>query len=283
MVSVVHSVAAQGDDPQFPRLLADGLDARESGRLATALDFARETYATANLGSGEGIWSHARGMALIIAGLKLDADSRVAALLFALPACDEHATENLEARFGADVTRLVRGMSGLNRLRPITHGFVAVDKSGGKNAQETRAQVEVLRKMLLAMVEDIRVVLLRLASRTQTLRHYAAHPDDLRIEVARETLELYSPLANRLGVWELKWELEDLSFRFLHPDTYKKIAKMLDETRLEREQFIAAAIERVKRELAELGIAAEVYGRPKHIYSIWNKMRKKNLEFTDVY
>ncbi|MDR3159274.1 MAG: bifunctional (p)ppGpp synthetase/guanosine-3',5'-bis(diphosphate) 3'-pyrophosphohydrolase [Zoogloeaceae bacterium] len=283
MVSVVHSIAAQGEDPHSPHLLADALEARESDRLADALDFARRIYAEANLGSGEGIWSHALGIALIIAGLKLDADSRIAALLFAVPARDERAAETLEARFGADVARLVRGMSNLNRLRPITRGFAAADRVGGKNTQETRAQVEILRKMLLAMVEDIRVVLLRLASRTQTLRHYAAHPGDLRVEVARETLELYSPLANRLGVWELKWELEDLSFRFLHPDTYKKIAKMLDETRLEREQFIAAAIERVKRELAELGIAAEVYGRPKHIYSIWNKMRKKNLAFTDVY
>ncbi|MDR2364997.1 MAG: bifunctional (p)ppGpp synthetase/guanosine-3',5'-bis(diphosphate) 3'-pyrophosphohydrolase [Zoogloeaceae bacterium] len=283
MVSVVHSVAAQGDDPNSLRLLADDLNARESGRLAAALDFAREIYADANLGSGEGVWPHAMGIAFIIAGLKLDADSRIAALLFAVPAHDEEAAKSLDERFGADVARLVRGMSSLNRLRPIARSFVAADKTGSKNAQETRAQVEILRKMLLAMVEDIRVVLLRLASRTQTLRYYAAHPGELRAVIARETLELYSPLANRLGVWELKWELEDMSFRFLHPDTYRKIAKMLDETRLEREQFIAAAIEQVKRELADLGITAEVYGRPKHIYSIWNKMRKKNLEFTDVY
>ncbi|MDE2586517.1 MAG: bifunctional (p)ppGpp synthetase/guanosine-3',5'-bis(diphosphate) 3'-pyrophosphohydrolase, partial [Betaproteobacteria bacterium] len=138
--------------------------------------------------------------------------------------------------------------------------------------------------MLLAMVEDIRVVMLRLASRTQTLRYYAAVPDDLRVQVARETLELYSPLANRLGVWELKWELEDLSFRFLHPDTYKKIAKMLDEKRLEREQFIIDAVARVREELAQVGITnAEIYGRPKHIYSIWNKMRKKGVDFSEVY
>jgi GTP pyrophosphokinase len=283
MVSVVHSVAAQGDDPHFLHLLADGLEARESRQLAAALEFAREIYAGANLGSGEGAWPHALGIAFIVAGLKLDADSRIAALLFAIPACDEDAARTLDERFGAEVAGLVRGMSGLNRLRPVTRGFVAANGPGGKNAQETRAQVEILRKMLLAMVEDIRVVLLRLASRTQTLRYYAAQPDDLRVEIARETLELYSPLANRLGVWELKWELEDLSFRFIHPDTYKKIAKMLDETRLEREQFISAAIERVKRELAELGVTAEVCGRPKHIYSIWSKMRKKNLEFTDVY
>ncbi|MGB8148793.1 MAG: bifunctional (p)ppGpp synthetase/guanosine-3',5'-bis(diphosphate) 3'-pyrophosphohydrolase, partial [Azonexus sp.] len=139
-------------------------------------------------------------------------------------------------------------------------------------------------KMLLAMVEDIRVVLLRLASRTQTLRYYAAHQDDLRVQVARETLELYSPLANRLGVWELKWELEDLSFRFLHPDVYKKIAGMLDEKRSEREQFISDAVASVRAELETVGVHnAEVYGRPKHIYSIWSKMRKKDVEFSEVY
>ncbi|MDR1888498.1 MAG: bifunctional (p)ppGpp synthetase/guanosine-3',5'-bis(diphosphate) 3'-pyrophosphohydrolase [Zoogloeaceae bacterium] len=283
MVSVVHSVAAQSDDQHSLQTLTDGLGVGEPERLAAALVFAREIYADASLGSGEGVWSHALGIALIATGLKLDADSRIAALLFASPAHDASALERIGERFGPDVAQLVRGMTQLHRLRPITRGFVANGVGNDKNAQDTRAQVEILRKMLLAMVEDIRVVLLRLASRTQTLRYYADAPDDLRVEIARETLELYSPLANRLGVWELKWELEDLSFRFLHPDTYRKIAKMLDETRLEREQFIAAAILRVKGELAELGIAVEIHGRPKHIYSIWNKMRKKNLEFTDVY
>ncbi|MDR3322945.1 MAG: HD domain-containing protein, partial [Zoogloeaceae bacterium] len=270
MVSVLHSVAAQGDDQQFLQTLSDGLNVQEVERLQDALVFARHVYGEAALGSGEGIGSHAFGMALIVAGLKLDADARLAALLFAVPAYDEQGGERIEARFGSDVAQLVQGGFRLHRLRPITRGFMAGSSEGGNNhPQETRAQVEVLRKMLLAMVEDIRVVLLRLASRTQTLRYCAAHPDELRVEVAKETLALYSPLANRLGVWELKWELEDLSFRFLHPETYKKIARMLDEKRIERELFIADAITRLKKELSALGITAEVYGRPKHIYSIW--------------
>jgi GTP pyrophosphokinase len=242
-------------------------------------------YGDAVLGSGERIWSHALGMAVIIAGLKLDVESRMAALLFAVPAHDEHGITRIEERFGAPAAHLVNGISRLNRLRPITKGFVAANIEAGEvNPAEMKAQIEVLRKMLLAMVEDIRVVLLRLASRTQTLRYYAAHQDDLRVQVARETLELYSPLANRLGVWELKWELEDLSFRFLHPDIYKKIAGMLDEKRSEREQFITDAVARVREELAAAGVKkAEVYGRPKHIYSIWNKMRKKSVEFSEVY
>ena len=286
MVSVVHSVAALSDFDQFLATLTEGLTPADADRLRAAVEYAWETYGDRNLGSGERIWSHALGMAIIVAGLKLDAESRIAALLFAIPSYDEHhGVARVEERFGKPAAHLVQGISRLNRLRPITKGFVATNIEAGEiNPAEMKAQVEVLRKMLLAMVEDIRVVLLRLASRTQTLRFYAAHPDDLRVQVARETLELYSPLANRLGVWELKWELEDLSFRFIHPDTYKKIAKMLDEKRSEREQFIVDAVAKVRAELQAAGVKdAEIYGRPKHIYSIWNKMRKKGVEFSEVY
>ena len=285
MVSVVHSVAAQSDFEQFLSILSAGVPEPDVIRLRDAVTYAWEVYGDRTLGSGERIWSHALGMAVIIAGLKLDVESRIAAVLFAIPAQDEHGIQHIEQKFGKHAAQLVHGISRLNRMRPIGRGFVAVDIEGGEsNPAETRAQVEVLRKMLLAMVEDIRVVLLRLASRTQTLRYYAATPDDLRVQVALETLELYSPLANRLGVWELKWELEDLSFRFIHPDIYKNIAKQLDEKRSEREAFITDAVDRVRAELAEAGITqAEVYGRPKHIFSIWNKMRKKGVDFSEVY
>ncbi|WP_319238073.1 bifunctional (p)ppGpp synthetase/guanosine-3',5'-bis(diphosphate) 3'-pyrophosphohydrolase [uncultured Propionivibrio sp.] len=285
MVSVVHSVAAQSDFEHSLQTLSEGLSAEETEKIRAAAEFARTVYGDRLLGSDEGVWHHALGMALILVGLKLDADTRVAALLFALPTYDEQGLTKIEERFGAAAAHLVGGISRLNGLRPITHGFVAHSaESGDQNPNEMKAQIEVLRKMLLAMVEDIRVVLLRLASRTQTLRHYAESKDELRVQVARETLELYSPLANRLGVWELKWELEDLSFRFLHPDTYKKIAKQLDEKRAEREQFIADAVARLRQELESAGIAdAEIYGRPKHIYSIWNKMRKKGVDFSEVY
>jgi GTP pyrophosphokinase len=285
MVSVVHSVAAQSDFDQYFTILSDGLLPADALRLRASVEYAWEVYGEAMLGSGERIWSHALGMAVIIAGLKLDVDSRMAAVLFAIPAHDEHGIARIEERFGKPAAHLVNGISRLNRLRPITKGFVAANVEAGEvNPVEMKAQIEVLRKMLLAMVEDIRVVLLRLASRTQTLRFYAANPNDLRVQVARETLDLYSPLANRLGVWELKWELEDLSFRFLHPDTYKQIAKMLDEKRTEREQFIVDAVKKVREELEASGVKnAEIYGRPKHIYSIWNKMRKKNVEFSEVY
>jgi len=285
MVSVVHSVAAQSGLEHSLQTLSEGLSSTDAQKIRQAAEFAQAVYGDFTLGSGEGVWHHALGMALILVGLKLDADCRLAALLFAVPKHDEKGLAHIEERFGAAAAHLVDGISRLNRMRPITRGFVAHSGEGNeRNPVEMKAQIEILRKMFLAVVEDIRVVLLRLASRTQTMRHYAEEADELRVQVARETLELYSPLANRLGVWELKWELEDLSFRFLHPDIYKKIAKQLDEKRAEREQFIIDAVERLKRELATVGIHhAEIYGRPKHIFSIWNKMRKKDVEFSEVY
>jgi GTP pyrophosphokinase len=170
------------------------------------------------------------------------------------------------------------------RLHEQTFGQKEVAR--GKNtSQQATEHLETLRKMLLAMASDMRAVLVRLASRITTLRYFA----ELKLEnerthmYARDTMDLYAPLANRLGIWQLKWELEDLSFRFLEPVTYKRIAKMLEEKRLERESFVNAAIARLKAELAAAGIKAEVYGRPKHIYSIWNKMRGKSLDFSELY
>lgn len=284
MVSVVHSVAALSDFEQFLATLAEGLPPADADRLRGAVEYAWETYGDRTLGSGERIWSHALGMAVIIAGLKLDAESRIAAVLFAIPSHDEHGVARIEERFGKPAAHLVHGISRLNKLRPITKGFVATNIEAGEvNPVEMKAQVEVLRKMLLAMVEDIRVVLLRLASRTQTLRYLTEHDSDSKEELARESMDLYAPLANRLGVWQLKWELEDLSFRFLEPQTYKRIAKMLDERRVEREAFIETSIKRLKDDLAAAGVQADVYGRPKHIYSIYNKMRAKHLDFSQVY
>jgi GTP pyrophosphokinase len=133
------------------------------------------------------------------------------------------------------------------------------------------------------MVGDIRVVLLRLASRTQSLRYLAAAPEAERRAVAQETMDIYAPLANRLGIWQLKWELEDLSFRYLQPEEYKGIARKLDETRGERERFLAGVEKQLGEELAAAGIKAEITGRPKHLYSIWNKMRSKGLDFEGLF
>ncbi|WIM06154.1 MAG: bifunctional (p)ppGpp synthetase/guanosine-3',5'-bis(diphosphate) 3'-pyrophosphohydrolase [Candidatus Nitricoxidivorans perseverans] len=238
---------------------------------------ARELYLGRRLGTGEDILEHAEGMVARLAELGLDSDARVAALLFAAHDHMPDAGEKLAAEFGAPVAALVANLHRLKGLRPLTEAAAA---RGGGAAE---AQAEILRKMLLAMADDIRVVLLRLASRTQTLRWLTGHDIPLRRDMARESLEIYAPLANRLGVWQMKWEIEDLSFRFIEPETYKRIAKMLDEKRAEREAFIESAIARLKDEMAKAGVNAEVYGRPKHIYSIRNKMRAKNLDFSEVY
>jgi GTP pyrophosphokinase len=264
----------------LPEIVWVDLDPVQRESLAAVAAQAKATYADALLGSGEAVWPHAVGMAQMAAELRLDITSRQAALLFAFPNEENFNKDKFEQQFGEDIARLVKGVDRLNQMRPVTQGFAA---DATLNPQDLKVQIEVLRKMLLAMVEDVRVVLLRLASRTQTLRYYAQHPDPARLDVARETLELLAPLANRLGVWELKWELEDLSFRFLHTDTYKDIARKLDEKRLEREAFIGSAVERVKTALHERGVEAEVYGRPKHIYSIWNKMQRKGLSFDELY
>jgi GTP pyrophosphokinase len=254
-----------------------GLEASERTLLERALEFVLPLYEGKLLGTGEPALEHAYGLAANLAQLRIDAATRAAGLLFAVPEYLPEASERLAERFDPSVAALVGGVSRLNRLRVVTRGLVAADEKG------KQPQAEILRKMLLAMVEDIRVVLIRLASRTQTLRFLAKGADEVRRPVARETLDIYAPLANRLGVWQLKWELEDLSFRFLEPELYKRIARELDERRTERESFIADAIATLNREIGAAGVVAEVTGRPKHIYSIYTKMRQKDLEFDELY
>ena len=294
-MKAVTSLVAEGgkggaDEAHLPLPAALGADLSEAERalVERAYHFAMQAYADKLLGTGEPAMAHALGLAGNIAALKLDADTIAAGLLFAIPTYAEHGQDKLEAGFGPSVAALVGGITRLNALRVVTRSVAleAAAAKGGKGSKNTaggESQVEVLRKMLLAMVEDIRVVLLRLASRTQTLRYLTRAPDEVRQPVARETLDVYAPLANRLGVWQLKWELEDLSFRFLEPATYKRIASQLDERRIEREQMILEGMDSLRREVEAAGIRAEISGRPKHIYSIWNKMRAKSLDFAQIY
>jgi len=234
-----------------------------------ALAFARPLYEGQLLSTGEPVWPHALGLSASLASIGVDPVAQAAGVLFAVPKLLDDP-ERLKTEFGEEVAGLAAGVEKLYKLRVLTRA----------SALE---QNEILRKMVLGMVEDIRVVLIRLASRTQTLRWFAKNPTDERKAYARESLDIYSPLANRLGVWQLKWELEDLSFRYLEPELYKKIAQMLDQKRVEREQYIANAMDVLGRKLREVGVKGEITGRPKHIYSIWNKMRAKQLDFSDVH
>ena len=270
------------------RALGAGLRAAEQTALAQSLTLAQQAYGERCLSSGEAMMAHALGMAMQVAELRMDAECRIAALLFAWPApaeLPERLGKAFDPTLARDVGTLVSGISRLESLHVVTR---PASERGVASAADPQA--EILRKMLLAMVQDIRVVMLRLASRTQTLRWLSlsgagggSAGDDQRRRLARETLDIYAPLANRLGVWQLKWELEDLSFRFLEPDTYRQIAGMLDERRAEREAYIAQAIVLLQAALQAAGVQAEVSGRPKHIYSIWNKMQNKSLSFDQLY
>ena len=275
------SVAALGSATSQ---LVQGLSADDAARVQAALAYASEAYAGKACTSGQDALDFALGVANTLAFLRSDAETRIAGLMFELTVLDPQAVAGLEARVGKEATDLVTGVRQLIRLRDMTVGKEIIGR--GKNAaQQAVAQIETLRKMLLAMASDMRVVLVRLASCLTTLRYFADIKlfNEMTRAYGRETLDLYAPLANRLGIWQLKWELEDLSFRFIEPDTYKRIAKMLEEKRMLREGFVQTAILRLQTELAAAGIKAEVFGRPKHIYSIWNKMRGKELDFTELY
>jgi GTP pyrophosphokinase len=250
---------------------AQACASRAEPALEAALVLARERVGDAAGASGEPIVSHALGMLAILDRLRVDEPTRVAAVLFGLG--EAVSSEAIESRFGPEVRTLADGMRQLLRLKDRTLR-VKGSSSGG--------ELETLRRMMLAMASDIRVVLLRLASRLQTMRWYAESKAPADPAIARETLEVLTPLANRLGLGQLKWELEDLAFRFLEPDTYKSIAKLLEERRIEREAFVATAIGRLRAELSAQGLHAEVTGRPKHIRSIYQKMRAKGLRFDEV-
>jgi len=277
MGTVVQTAHVDLAEPALAPIAA-GLPEADAMRLRRAYEFALSVYADKLLGTGEPVLEHALGVVSYLAALRLDVETRIAGVLFAVPQYLADSQDKLAAAFGPAVAALVAGIAKLNRLRMVTRALAGQETGAARSSQ-----AEVLRKMLLAMVEDIRVVLVRLASRTQTLRFLARASDALRRTYAQETLDIFAPLANRLGIWQLKWELEDYAFRYLEPELYKKIASMLDEKRDEREKFIADAVAALDAELRAADLRAEVQGRPKHIYSIYNKMRGKGLDFSELY
>ncbi len=257
--------------------LPAGYQADDLALIRGACEFIAPLYAGQSFLGETSLIQHALGTAGIVAQLPLDAGAVAAAVLHAAPDCLDDAAEQLEKRFGKDIAGLVDGAWRMRQILKVGEVGAFEDEKAGQ------LHIESLRKMLLAMVEDIRVVLLKLAERTHALRCAAKAEEEERRAVAREIQDIYAPLANRLGVWQIKWEMEDLSFRFLEPELYKKIAKLLDEKRVDRENYIAEVTGRLRDELRQAGIAAEVSGRPKHIYSIYKKMKCKGVGFSDVY
>jgi len=281
---MVSSVAANSENLEN---LVTGLSQADAQRVLSALEYVAPHFENVEVVTGQNALQFARGVAVTLSGLRTDADTRIASLLFELPQIDPRVAEGIEPRFGKEIVDLVGGVRSLMRLSALhlMQQAAQPDSSRNKNAaQQASTQLETLRKMLLAMASDMRVVMVRLASRLTTLRYFAEIKkfDETSQQYARETFDLYAPLANRLGIWQMKWELEDLSFRFLEPESYIYIAKKLEEKRVEREEFIARSIDRLQHEMNAVGIKAEVFGRPKHIYSIWNKMRGKGIGFDEL-
>ncbi|WP_373974864.1 bifunctional (p)ppGpp synthetase/guanosine-3',5'-bis(diphosphate) 3'-pyrophosphohydrolase [Chitinibacter sp. SCUT-21] len=275
---LAQSIAEAADPDRWLAALAERYPPNEIARLREALDWIGEVYGAAlNPDTDESLFLHAVASASIVADLRMDANAVIAALLFCIPDFVEKSAEAIDKRFGRTVASLVDGISKVRKLRSLA-------KPATSKADDYAQQIEAQRKMLLAMVEDIRAVLIKLAWRTQTMHSIAKISEERRRKIAQETLDVFAPLANRLGVWQIKWELEDLGFRFLHTDTYKKIAKLLLERRVDREHFIAEVLSTLRAELAKAGVThVDLMGRPKHIYSIWKKMQKKKLDFSELY
>jgi GTP pyrophosphokinase len=227
------------------------------------------------------ILQHALGAAEILAKMNMDYASIAAVILHALPEYLKDWHDKVKTELGNDVCELLEGISRMEQIRQFSEMGNLPDTENKKDDQAQ--QIETLRKMLLAMVQDIRVVIIKLAERTQTMRNLSRASAAQQKIIARETRGIFAPLANRLGVWQIKWELEDLSLRYLEPQLYKQVASLLDERRVDREQYIADVLLLLKRELAQSNIQADVTGRPKHIYSIINKMKRKHIEFNELY
>lgn len=249
--------------------------------LKAACEFAREAEQQANAAQNlwaEGTSSFHTGLEIaeILADLKLDQESLVAAVIYRGVREGKITLAAVHQRFGPVVAKLIEGvlrMAAISASLSPRHSLVL----------GSQAQVENLRKMLVAMVDDVRVALIKLAERTCAIRAVKHASEEKRHRVAREVFDIYAPLAHRLGIGHIKWELEDLSFRYLEPEQYKQIAKLLHERRLDREQYIADVMKHLKAELEATGIEADISGRAKHIYSIWRKMQRKGLEFSQIY
>jgi len=251
----------------------------EVALIQRAYDVAQSLYDGKVEIAGSPLLQHAMGSASILMEMNMDHMTICAALLHAVPEFLDNWAEKIEKEFGANVKELVAGITRMEHIRQ----FSDLPIHGKRKQEEAAHQIEGLRKMLLAMVDDIRVVLIKLAERTQTLRNLSGANESFQRKIALETRSLFAPLANRLGVWQLKWELEDLSMRYLEPELYKKVAKLLDERRTDREQYISDVVSKIKNVLRHSGIDAEVTGRPKHIYSIINKMKRKQMDFNELY
>ncbi|WP_404402624.1 GTP diphosphokinase [Idiomarina seosinensis] len=267
---MVHVRSTHVDDPQYQdgqqHWLHDVADPAELRQQAQWLEQRYAEYPQALL--------KGREMVEILAPLNLDKESLLAALFTPLLEAGAFPLGQLESSHPASLQGLLRNVQQMQSISDLQHF---------QHGQPDSVQIDNVRRMLLSMVEDVRAVLIKLAERICFLREVKESDEETRVLAAKECAEIYAPLANRLGIGQLKWELEDISFRYLHPATYKNLAQRLDERRLDRENYITEFVDKLQQMLEQQGIEADVYGRPKHIYSIWRKMQKKHLQFDQLF
>ena len=248
--------------------IADHLEPEAQEMVKRAYARAASAHVGQRRLSGEDYVNHPMEVAAILADLELDAETIAAALLHDTVEDTALTAEEVEREFGPEVARLVEGVTKLGRI---------------SLRSDQQQQAENIRKMMVAMAEDLRVVLIKLADRLHNMRTLDSLPDLKRRKISRETLDIYAPLAHRLGIGQIKWELEDLAFRYLEPEAYDEVAKRIFRKRNEREALVSDLREILARELEGVGIRAEITGRPKHIYSVWQKMTRENKDFTEIY
>ncbi|MFZ3323781.1 MAG: bifunctional (p)ppGpp synthetase/guanosine-3',5'-bis(diphosphate) 3'-pyrophosphohydrolase [Usitatibacter sp.] len=261
----VLSPSAATDFAPFEGELRATFGAPHAELPARALQFARSAT---RVGARDEAFEHALSVARLLLHQGADPETVAAALISQSIPERELDLEAVQAAFGPELTALLKGVARAGRIELL---------------DASATDLEQLRKMLLAIAEDVRVVLIKLAERVVYMRSLTRADEAVRRAAGLQTLELFAPLANRLGVSDLKWELEDFSFRFTEPELYKKIAQLLDEKRSEREAYIVRVIGKLQSELGAMGIPAKIQGRPKHIYSIWRKMRGKSVPFERLY
>ncbi len=256
------------------REIEDNLPQSDLDLIRRAYDLAIVAHDGQERASGEPYIVHSLAVARLLADLRLDAATIAAGLLHDVPEDTVIDLKDLHQEFGEEVARLVDGVTKLDQIDQLSQ----ISAGGLRNEK-----AESLRKMFLAMVDDVRVVLIKLADRLHNMRTLDALPENKRRPIAQETLEIFAPLANRLGIWQMKWELEDLGFRYLEPQTYKEITQLVDERGGDREHYIKGITDILEKRLRGAGIEPEIYGRPKHIYSIYKKMERKGVDFDQIY
>ncbi len=275
--AVVQRITRSSDDAAGPHstisdVVAEAQRHRPSINVGL-IERAHGVAATAHEGqlraSGEPYITHPVDVAFYLAELQMDAETIAAALLHDVPEDTDFTLADIEKRFGREVARLVDGVTKLSKF-------------GSARSMEEQ-QAENIRKMFMAMAEDVRVVIIKLADRLHNMRTLQYMPADKQLRIARQSMEIYAPLAHRLGMWQIKWELEDLSFKYLEPEHYRKLVEMLADRRKARESFVNKSIGILRKELGKVGLEAEISGRPKHLYSIWKKMERKGAEFSEIY